>query len=133
MLTSISTENINGSNQTTSKDERALQVINGRIGEALGKLYERKFPAEAKAEKMIKNIFIAFENRINNFMDVCRNESECSREITQSQIKIGYPDKWKDYSALVIKSPEEGTYFENTLNMAKWRFQDDLADLKTSR
>jgi endothelin-converting enzyme/putative endopeptidase len=62
-------------------------------------------------------------------MDVCRNESECSREITQSQIKIGYPDKWKDYS-LVIKSPEEGTYFENTLNMAKWRFQDDLADLK---
>jgi endothelin-converting enzyme/putative endopeptidase len=37
----------------------------------------------------------------------------------------------EDYSALVIKSPEEGgTYFENTLNMAKWRFQDDLADLK---
>jgi endothelin-converting enzyme/putative endopeptidase len=40
----------------------------------------------------------------------------------------------KDYSALVIKSPEEGgTYFETYLNMAKWRFQDDLADLKTSR
>jgi endothelin-converting enzyme/putative endopeptidase len=30
------------------------------------------------------------------------------------KIKIGYPDKWKDYSALVIKSPEGGTYFENT-------------------
>jgi endothelin-converting enzyme/putative endopeptidase len=31
------------------------------------------------------------------------------------KIKIGYPDKWKDYSALVIKSPEQGgTYFENT-------------------
>lgn len=49
--------------------ERALQVINGSIGEALGKLYvEKKFPAEAKAkaEKMIKNVFLAFENRINN-------------------------------------------------------------------
>jgi predicted metalloendopeptidase len=45
MLTSISTENINGSNQTTSKDERALQVINGRIGEALGKLYVEKIPS----------------------------------------------------------------------------------------
>jgi endothelin-converting enzyme/putative endopeptidase len=47
-----------------------------------------------------------------------------------SKIKIGYPDKWKDYSALVIKSPEEGgTYFENTKNMAKWRYEEDLADL----
>jgi endothelin-converting enzyme/putative endopeptidase len=35
-----------------------------------------------------------------------------------------------DYSALVIKSPEEGgTYFENTKNMAKWRYEEDLADL----
>ena len=50
-------------------EERALQVINGSIGEALGKLYvEKMFPAEAKAkaEKMIKNVFLAFENRINN-------------------------------------------------------------------
>jgi predicted metalloendopeptidase len=41
------------------------------VSEALGKLYvEKKFPAEAKvkAEKMIKNIFIAFENRINNLL-----------------------------------------------------------------
>jgi endothelin-converting enzyme/putative endopeptidase len=36
----------------------------------------------------------------------------------------------EDYSALVIKSPEEGgTYFENTKNMAKWRYEEDLADL----
>jgi hypothetical protein len=34
---------------------------------------------------------------------------------------------------LVIKSPEEGGTYFRTLNMAKWRFQDDLADLKTSR
>jgi endothelin-converting enzyme/putative endopeptidase len=37
------------------------------------------------------------------------------KNYTCQKIKIGYPDKWKDYSALVIKSPEEGgTYFENT-------------------
>jgi hypothetical protein len=48
MLTLISTENINRSDQTTPGDERALQVINGRI-EKLCKLYvEKKFPAEAK-------------------------------------------------------------------------------------
>jgi putative endopeptidase len=116
-------------------DERALQVINGRIGEALGKLYvEKKFPAEAKAkaETMIKNIFVAFENRINNLAWMSpETKVSAVEKLHKSKIKIGYPDKWKDYSALVIKSPEEGgTYFENTKNMAKWRFEEDLADLK---
>jgi putative endopeptidase len=125
---------LTGAIKQRPSDERALQVINGRIGEALGKLYvEKKFPAEAKvkAEKMIKNIFIAFENRINNLPWMsAETKVSAVEKLHKSQIKIGYPDKWKDYSALVIKSPEEGgTYFENTLNMAKWRFQEDLADL----
>ncbi|MDN3710590.1 M13 family metallopeptidase N-terminal domain-containing protein [Myroides ceti] len=50
-------------------EERALQVVNGTVGEALGKLYvEKKFPAEAKekAKEMIDYVFLAFENRINN-------------------------------------------------------------------
>jgi endothelin-converting enzyme/putative endopeptidase len=115
-------------------DERALQVINGRIGEALGKLYvEKKFPAEAKAkaEKMIKNIFVAFENRINNLAWMsAETKVSAIEKLHKSNIKIGYPDKWKDYSALVITGPEEGgTYFENAKNIAKWRFEQDLADL----
>lgn len=125
---------LTGAVKQRPSDERALQVINGRIGEALGKLYvEKKFPAEAKAkaEIMIKNIFVAFENRINN-LPWMSPETKVSaiEKLRKSKIKIGYPDKWKDYSALVIKSPEEGgTYFENTKNMAKWRFDEDLADL----
>lgn len=126
---------LTGAVKQRPSDERALQVINGRIGEALGKLYvEKKFPAEAKAkaEKMIKNIFVAFENRINNLTWMSpETKVSAVQKLHKSKIKIGYPDKWKDYSALVIKSPEEGgTYFENTKNMAKWRFEEDLADLK---
>jgi putative endopeptidase len=125
---------LTGAVKQRPSDERALQVINGRIGEALGKLYvEKKFPAEAKvkAEKMIKNIFVAFENRINNLAWMSpETKVSAVQKLRKSKIKIGYPDKWKDYSALVIKSPEEGgTYFENTKNMAKWRFEEDLADL----
>jgi endothelin-converting enzyme/putative endopeptidase len=125
---------LTGAVKQRPSDERALQVINGRIGEALGKLYvEKKFPAEAKAkaEKMIKNIFVAFENRINNVAWMSpETKVSAVEKLHKSNIKIGYPDKWKDYSALVIKSPEEGgTYFENTKNMAKWRFEQDLADL----
>jgi endothelin-converting enzyme/putative endopeptidase len=65
---------------------------------------------------MIKNIFIAFENRINNLAWMSpETKVSAVEKLHMSKIKIGYPDKWKDYSALVIKSPEEGgTYFENT-------------------
>ena len=125
---------LTGAVKQRPRDERALQVINGRIGEALGKLYvEKKFPAEAKAkaEKMIKNIFIAFENRINNLTWMSpKTKVSAIEKLHKSKIKIGYPDKWKDYSALEVISPEQGgTYFENTRLMSKWRFEQDLADL----
>lgn len=125
---------LTGAIKPRPRDERALQVINGSVGEALGKLYvEKKFPAEAKAkaEKMIKNIFIAFENRINNlpWMSAETRVSAIAK-LHKSQIKVGYPDKWKDYSALAIKSPEEGgTYFENSLNLSRWRTKEDIDKL----
>ncbi len=125
---------LTGAIKQRPRDERALQVINGATGEALGKLYvEKKFPAEAKAKagKMIKNIFIAFENRINNlpWMSAETRVSAIAK-LHKSQIKIGYPDKWKDYSALTIKSPEEGgSYFENSKNISRWRTKEDIDKL----
>ena len=115
--------------------ERALQVINGATGEALGKLYvEKKFPAEAKAkaEKMIKNVFLAFENRINNLAWMSQETQKSAiAKLNKSRVKIGYPDKWKDYSALTIQSPEEGgSYFENVKNISKWSFNENIAELK---
>jgi predicted metalloendopeptidase len=45
-------------------------------------------------------------------------------------IKIGYPDKWKDYSALTIQSPEEGgTYFDNAMNISNWSFKRNIDKL----
>lgn len=115
-------------------DERALQVINGTIGEALGKLYvEKMFPAEAKvkAEKMIGTIFRAFENRINNLTWMsAETKIKAIEKLHKTKFKIGYPDKWKDYSALTLKSPEEGgTYFDNSKNISRWSFQKDIDDL----
>lgn len=115
--------------------ERALQVINGATGEALGKLYvEKKFPAEAKAkaEKMIKNVFLAFENRINNLAWMSQETKKSAiAKLNKSRVKIGYPDKWKDYSALSIQSPAEGgSYFENIKNISKWSYNENIAELK---
>ena len=125
---------LTGAVKQRPRDENALQTINGTMGEALGKLYvEKKFPAEAKAkaEKMIKNIFLAFENRINNLSWMsAETKISAVAKLHKSRIKIGYPDKWKDYSALTIQSPKEGgTYFENVKNMAQWRFNENIAEL----
>lgn len=125
---------LTGAIKQRPRDERALQVINGSVGEALGKLYvEKMFPAEAKAkaEKMIKNIFLAFENRINNLPWMsAETRTSAIAKLHKSQIKVGYPDKWKDYSALTIKSPEEGgTYFSNSINLARWSTKEDIDKL----
>ncbi len=125
---------LTGAIKQRPRDERALQVINGATGEALGKLYvEKKFPAEAKekAEKMIKNVFLAFENRINNlpWMNKATKVSAVEK-LHKSRVKIGYPDKWKDYSALTIKNPNEGgTFFSNMKSISQWSFKKNIEDL----
>jgi len=125
---------LQGAKAQRPREERALQVVNGTVGEALGKLYvEKKFPAEAKekARKMIDNVFLAFENRINNLPWMTPETRKGAIEkLKKSTVKIGYPDKWKDYSKLVIKSKENGgSYYENMKNVSKWGFQENIADL----
>jgi predicted metalloendopeptidase len=115
-------------------EERALQTVNGATGEALGKLYvEKMFPAEAKlkAEKMIKNIVRAYEIRINNLTWMsAETKKSAIQKLNKITVKIGYPDKWKDYSALTIKSPAEGgSYFENSISISRWNFQKDVDKL----
>jgi predicted metalloendopeptidase len=115
-------------------EERALQTVNGATGEALGKLYvEKMFPAEAKlkAKKMIKNIVRAYEIRINNLTWMsAETKKSAIQKLNKITVKIGYPDKWKDYSALTIKSPAEGgSYFENSISISRWNFQKDVDKL----
>ncbi len=126
---------LQGAKAQRPREERALQVVNGTVGEALGKLYvEQKFPAEAKekARKMIDNIFLAFENRINNLSWMTpETRKGAINKLRKSVVKIGYPDKWKDYSKLEIKSIEEGgNYYDNMKSVSKWGFAENIADLQ---
>ena len=115
-------------------NEKALQVVNGTVGEALGKLYvEQKFPAEAKvkAKAMIENIVLAYRGRIANLSWMAESTKKSANEkLDKMTIKIGYPDKWEDYSKLQIKSPANGgTYFDNMVSLSKWRWTKDLQKL----
>ena len=125
---------LTGALKQRPRHEKALQVVNGTVGEALGKLYvEKMFPAEAKlkAEKMIKNMVRAYQGRINNLTWMStETKKKAIEKLNKITIKIGYPDKWKDYSALTVKSSEEGgSYFEDLKNVAEWNWKKDLDKL----
>ena len=125
---------LTGAIKQRPRNERALQTLNGTLGEALGKLYvEKMFPAEAKAkaEHMIKNVFTAFENRINALPWMAKTTKiNAVEKLHKSRVKVGYPDKWKDYSALMIASPiDGGTYFSNSKNIARWRYTENIGKL----
>ncbi len=116
------------------RNERALQTVNGQIGEALGKLYvEKKFPpeAKAKAQAMIANVFRAYENRINALPWMApETKVNAIAKLKKSRVKIGYPDQWRDYSELAQKGPDQGgTFYENSRMVSNWRYKESIKDL----
>ena len=126
---------LRGAIKQLPREENALSVVNRGIGEALGKLYvEKVFPAEAKTKAldMIHNVILAYQNRINNLTWMSdATKVKAIEKLNKITIKVGYPDKWKDYSALEIKSVAEGgSYFENLRNLSKWTFKEDIEKLK---
>jgi putative endopeptidase len=125
---------LTGAIKQRPRTEKALQVVNGTVGEALGKLYvEKMFPAEAKtkAKNMIQNVVRAYETRINNLSWMSpETKIKAIEKLNKMTIKIGYPDKWQDYSALEIKSPTEGgTYFDNMASVSRWANKKDIDKL----
>ena len=126
---------LDGQPERKPLDERALSTVNWSIGEAVGKLYVQKyFPAEAKqkAREMITYLQKAYKQRIAKLPWMSdETKQKAIHKVESLQIKIGYPDKWKDYSKLQIKSPAEGgTYFENSLAVSRWHFDEMIGKLK---
>ncbi|WP_142784826.1 M13 family metallopeptidase [Changchengzhania lutea] len=125
---------LRGAKAQRPREERALQVLNGSIGEALGRLYvDRNFPPEAKikAEKMIDNVILAFKNRISALSWMTdETKQKAIEKLMALNVKIAYPDQWKDYSNLEINGLEDnGSYLQNMLNVSAWNHQRNLDDL----
>ena len=125
---------LRGVQEQKPRNERAIASINWSIGQALGKLYiDKKFPREAKetAQDMIDNIILAFRNRIAKL--TWMNEETKLKAIEKLEkitVKIGYPDKWKDYSKLdILPLTEGGSYFQNRMNLSIWNRKENLDKL----
>jgi len=118
---------LNGQKEQRSLDKRGLQFVNGTAGELLGKLYvDRHFPAEAKsaAEELVTYLRKSFAHRIGQLQWMSAETKEKALEkLDKFNVKIGYPDKWKDYSKLEVGT----SLFENVLNARRWRFEENRA------
>ena len=119
---------LNGAKKQKPANERALATVNNTVGEALGKLYvDEMFPpeAKAKAEKMVANVIDAYKNRIGA-LDWMSPETKIKaiEKLDKFTVKIGYPNKWKDYSTLNVK--EGNTYYDNMIAVGEWELKDNL-------
>ncbi len=122
---------LRGQKEQRPAKERALATVNGTVGEALGQLYvDEKFPpeAKAKAEKMIANVIKAYKARIQK-LDWMGEETKAKaiEKLDKFTVKIGYPDKWEDYSEMNVSADK--TYFENMAAVDKWAQDKNLEDI----
>lgn len=114
--------------------ESVLDVTGGVMGEAIGKLYvDKHFPPEAKkkAADMVANIKEAMKDRINALEWMTdETKKKAQEKLANFTVKIGYPDKWEDYSSMGIKSSEDGgSYVENIYAAGQWNYEDQLSKL----
>ena len=118
---------LSGKQEPTPLWKRAVSMVNGTLGEAVGQMYVKKyFPEENKARMLalVKNLQTSLGERIaaTDWMSD-ETKAKALEKLAAFTIKIGYPDTWRDYSALDI-DPSLSLY-ENVLRAAK--FEQDYS------
>ncbi|MCL2413079.1 MAG: M13 family metallopeptidase, partial [Bacteroidales bacterium] len=119
---------------TEAQQERwmtAVNVVNSSLGEAVGQEYvARYFPPRAKQrmDELVNNLLLAFADRINDleWMDE-ETRANAHAKLSTMRVKIGYPDEWIDYSALVINPAD--SYLENMRRSRRFHHNRMLADI----
>ncbi|MBQ1913164.1 MAG: M13 family metallopeptidase [Bacteroidales bacterium] len=120
-----------GTQEQQPRWKRAMSVPNGLLGEAVGEMYVSRYFPESSKQKMValvENLRTALGQHIDSLEWMSDSTKVRAREkLAAFTVKIGYPDKWKDYSTLDINP--ENTYYENLRNASAWYVQDNLSKL----
>jgi len=119
-----------GQSEIKPRWKRCTEQADQFLGEALGQLYVKKyFPPEAKArmQEMVKNLLAAMKDDISTrpWMSA-ETKQKAMEKLATFNPKIGYPDKWKDYSKVDIR---RDTYFENVIAGSKFLVEDDRSTI----
>lgn len=109
---------MSGQKEKKPRWKRAVAMIDGSLGEIVGQIYvEKYFPASAKKrmEKLVANLQRALGDRIKNLTWMSNDtKKQALQKLHTFKAKIGYPDKWRDYSNLIIKND---SLFENMMRV----------------
>jgi putative endopeptidase len=125
---------LTGVSQMRPRWKRVLTTTDNLLGEAIGKLYvDEVFPPEAKAKamEMVENIKLAFADRVNKLDWMSDSTKQMAlKKLSTFNVKIGYPEKWIDYSSMeVSKDPEKSSYFQNIVNANVFESKRQLAKI----
>jgi len=118
---------LTGAKEIQPRWKRCVQATDRNLGEALGQLYVQKyFPpgAKARALEMVHNLIAALRNDLQTLPWMGPDtRAQATAKLEAFAVKIGYPDKWRDYSALKV---EPASYVQNLERAAEFEFQRRL-------
>ncbi|MCO5248304.1 MAG: M13 family metallopeptidase [Chitinophagales bacterium] len=119
---------MSGVKEQKPMDERVISRINGLLGESVGRVYADKyFPKESKekVEHMIENMRSAFKDRIEGLTWMSDStKQEALQKLSTFTYKIGYPNKWTDYTSIDIQADK---LFENVMKINHFEIQKNLS------
>jgi predicted metalloendopeptidase len=120
---------LSGTPKLRDRWKRAVDATSAALGEAVGRLYvERWFPPseKARAAEMVKNEIVAFGKRIDRLEWMAPDtKARAKAKLAVLKVGVGYPDRWRDYSALsvvpgdALGNAERASLFEYRRNLAK--------------
>lgn len=121
---------LNGQPAQRERWKRAVQAVNGALGEAIGAIYvQRHFPPEAKQQMtdLVENLRTAYGQRIDQLPWMSAETKVAAREkLATFRPKIGYPDRWRDYSGLEVRANDA---FGNAKRQSLFDWNHDLERL----
>jgi putative endopeptidase len=114
---------LSGKTKMQPRWKRVLNAVDGGMGEAVGQVYVDKFfPPEAKKSmiELVNNLRESLKERIQNLTWMSKDtKTQALAKLEVMNVKIGYPDKWKDYSKLEVS---RDSYVKNVMNSDKFEF-----------
>lgn len=120
---------MSGKKENEPRWKRALSVPNGLLGMAVGQLYvEKYFAGESKSKMLalVDNLKTALGEHITNLTWMTDSTKQNALvKLNSFKVKIGYPDKWKDYTAINVDKNE--SYWANVKKAIKWHVEDNVA------
>lgn len=119
---------LSGVQQDRPRWKRGVSLVSGVLGEAIGKLYVEKYFPESSKKRMLElvhNLQTALSQRIDEatWMSAA-TKAQAKDKLENFIIKIGYPDKWKDYSGLQVD--DSLSLYQNLANISKFMSFDVL-------